>query len=419
MSELRFTTAAIPDPGELLDLVPERDAALWLREGDGLVGWGEAWRIELGEDGERFERAAGAFEHFLQAGVVEDPVSLPGSGPVVFGSFTFDERRSGSVLYVPEVVVGRRGGRSWMTWSGDHRPVLERRARPAGLQRRIRYAGSSLEEVEWLEAVALAEKSCAAGEVTKVVLARDVHVWSKSALDPRELVGRLSTRFPQCFSFALDGLVGASPELLVRRIGDRVESVPLAGTCGRGTDAVTDERLGRGLLESDKDRREHAAAAASVRDMLSPLLDDLSIDDDPWLLKLANVQHLATRVAGSLRGEMSALDLAGRLHPTAAVCGVPRGDALELIRALERLDRARYGGPVGWMDARGDGEWAIALRCAEVDGTRARLFAGNGIVEGSVPSSELEETRLKLRAMQGALEPADAHRSSRRPRSIL
>jgi menaquinone-specific isochorismate synthase len=215
-------------------------------------------------------------------------------------------------------------------------------------------------------------------------------------------VRRLADRFPGCQTFSIDGLVGASPEVLVARTGAELRSLVLAGTAPRGEDAATDGDHAQRLLASDKERREHRFAVESVRDALMEAAGDLKVGSSPEVLRLANVMHLATTVTANAVGSASSLALAGLLHPSAAVCGTPTSAAQEMIRRLEGMDRARYSGPVGWTDARGDGQWAIALRCAELRGTRARLFAGAGIVDGSLPEAELEETRLKLRAMQSA-----------------
>jgi menaquinone-specific isochorismate synthase len=337
------------------------------------MGLGEAARVEVGTGPDRFERAAAALDDVLSTGLA-------------FASFTFDPEVAGSVLVLPERV--ERG----------------RIELPGGPVPKIRYAGSSASEVEWLEAVDAAGKRIDAGEFAKVVLARDVIVWAKAPLDPMVLAGRLAERFPECFTFLVDGLVGATPELLVRRTGRAVESLVLAGTAGRGDSTEADAGLGESLLASDKDADEHRFAVASVTGVLRDICAEVEIDPQPRLLKLANVQHLATQVLGRLSVPLTALEIAGRLHPTAAVGGTPRGAAIEAIRTLEGIDRGRYAGPVGWVDSNGDGEFGIALRCAEVEGPRARLFAGGGIVAGSLPEAELEETRLKLRAMQSALE---------------
>jgi menaquinone-specific isochorismate synthase len=285
---------------------------------------------------------------------------------------------------------------------GDFPDLSPRFERAAPRLERVRYRGSSLPEIGWLDLVSQATNLIGSGSLEKVVLARDVHVWSEREFDIAGIVGRLALRFPDCFTFSFEGLVGASPERLVRRSGDRVRSTVLAGSARRGRDEAEDSGRGENLLRSPKDATEHDLAVVSVREVLGPLLHDLKVSG-PTLLKLANVQHLATDLMGTLRGDASSLELAGRLHPTAAVGGVPREEALRFIAERESLDRGRYAGPVGWVNARGDGEWAIALRCAELEGDRGRLFAGAGVVEGSLPEAELEETRLKLRAMESVL----------------
>jgi len=405
---LTVRTVEVDDPGDLLPRLPDPGGTAWLRHGEGMVGWGEAARVEAGTGGDRFARAGAALDALLGRAEVVDDVGIAGTGPIAFGSFTFDARSRRSVLIIPRVVLGRRDGRAWLTVVGDEPPdgwradAVEALPRPG----RIRYAGASIPELRWIEAVAATVRELRRGEgaLEKVVLARDVLVWAEAPLDLRALAHRLAERFPSCYTFLCDGLVGATPELLVRRAGPLVESVVLAGSAARGADDAEDARLGGALLRSEKDLAEHRPAVASVSDVLAPRCAALAVDAAPSLLRLDNVQHLATAVTGTLAQPASALDLAAALHPTAAVCGTPRGAALERIRALEGMDRARYSGPVGWVDARGDGEWGIALRCAEVDGRRARLFAGAGIVAGSLPEAELEETRLKLRAMQSALE---------------
>lgn len=410
--KLAARTVEIDDPGDLLALLPGPAARVWLREGEGLVAWGEAARLPVTHGQGRFADAQSALDSALDGAEIDDEVSGAGTGPVAFASFTFDPAAPGSMLVLPRVVIGRRGGRAWATVvaeSGDPAladPAAQVSARPPPPPHdRVRYAGSSLPEVEWLAAVSEAVSEVRRGTLEKVVLARDRQVWSRQPLDPRLLARRLAERFPTCFTFAVDGLVGATPELLVRREGERVTSLVLAGSAPRSADPSEDRALGEALRASAKDRSEHAPALHSVRSVLEGCAEDVRADTEPWLLRLANVQHLATTVRARLTDEtLSALALAGALHPPAAVGGTPTAAALEAIGRLERMDRGRYAAPVGWVDARGDGEFAIALRCAEVDGTSARLLAGAGIVAASLPESELEETRLKLRAMQSALE---------------
>jgi menaquinone-specific isochorismate synthase len=401
---LTVRTVALDGPLDLLGTLPDPHGYVWVHRGAGLVGWGEHLRIDVGAGEGRFDEAGDRLGMIFDQARVDDEVGDFGTGPVAFGAFTFDHARPGSAVVIPKVIVGQAGGRAWLTTVGRHdRPELRAQPGPAAPER-IRYAGSSISEVAWLEAVNDAVAAIKGGRLRKVVLARDLQVWSKSELEPRALAQRLAQRFPECFTFFCDGLIGATPELLVRRRGSRVESTVLAGSAPRGATPQQDDRLGHSLLASVKDLDEHTPAREAVEEVLAALCSSLEIDPEPWLLRLANVQHLATGLRGTLTGRPSALEIAGRLHPTPAICGTPTSDARELIETLEGLDRARYSGPVGWVSAEGDGEWGIALRCAELAGDRARLFAGAGIVADSLPEDELEETRIKLQAMQSALE---------------
>ncbi len=396
----RITTTDLAPPPDVLGARPE---LVWMSPATAVFGWGEALRLAAGFGPARFSRAERGFAEWVASADRNGPER---GGPVAFASFTFDSRSAGSILVVPEITVVRHGER-WHAVTVDRADVgrlLEAPREEPARTDRPRYAGASIPDVEWLEAVAAAVELIGAGRLDKVVLARDHALWSKTAFDPIRLLARLVERFPDCHVFRVDGLVGASPELLIRRMGRLVASEALAGSIRRSDDPTEDERLGKELLSSDKDLREHASAAESVSRVLGELCERLEREPTPSLVRLANVQHLGTRFAGRLSAPMSALEIAGRLHPTAAVGGTPTDVALEVIRQLERMDRGRYAGPVGWMDAEGDGEFAIALRCAELSGARARLFAGAGIVAGSLPESELEETRLKLLAMQSAFE---------------
>lgn len=400
MSTIR--TVAIDRPEGILAHTPR---LVWMSPDQELMGFGEALRLSPGVGPNRFDEACEAFEAWTGVLDVDDRVGRPGTGPVAFASFTFDPRAHGSVLVVPAVVVGRHGDDWFLTTVGDTDPTSI--FHPAGTADtpvdRPRYAGASIPDVAWLESVAEAVGMIEAGRIEKVVLARDYAVWSKERFDHRRVLTRLQDRFPDCFVFAVDDLVGASPELLVRLKHRTVESVALAGSARRSRDPVEDEQIGKELLASAKNRHEHELTAASVGRVLGQVCERMLRDPEPVLLELANVRHLATRFHGRLSAPSSALHIAGLLHPTAAVAGAPTEAALDAIRSLEGMDRGRYAGPVGWMDHRGDGEFAIALRCAEISGARARLFAGAGIVEGSLPESELEETRLKLQAMLPAL----------------
>ncbi|MGH3193521.1 MAG: isochorismate synthase, partial [Streptosporangiaceae bacterium] len=273
--------------------------------------------------------------------------------------------------------------------------------------RQVLWHDGSLPAPQWGRAVAEAVAAIKAGSLRKVVLARDLYATAAGDIDPRIPLRRLADRYPECFTFACDGLIGATPELLIRRDGGQVSALVLAGTAPRGGDTAADEALGQWLLASAKDNEEHVYAVESIREALGPLCDALDIEPRPALIKLPNLQHLGTWVHGTLAAAgppRSALALAAAVHPTAAVCGTPTGAAFELIRELEHMDRERYAGAAGWVDADGNGEWGIALRCAQLSGRTARLFAGGGIVAGSEPAAELAELEVKFRPMRGALE---------------
>lgn len=400
----------------LLDLLPGHEPGLsWVRRGDGLVGWGEVARIDVA-GASRFADADAAWSALARRAVVRDEVGLPGCGPVAFGSFSFSpDSPSGGTLVVPRVVVGRRGDTWWLTTIGVGAvpPVARPRRHPAPeTPGEVTYGDGALDPHEWSDAVAEAVKRIADGELDKAVLARDVTVVTQRPIDVRHLLRRLAARYPSCWTFAVDGLVGATPEMLVRREKGLVTSRVLAGTIRRTGDDASDLALAATLARSSKDLEEHEYAVRSVADALAPACRSMNVPEAPYVLHLPNVMHLATDVTGVLDEAgpdavpASSLQLAQALHPSAAVCGTPRVEAAALIAELERMDRDRYAGPVGWIDAGGDGEWGIGLRSGRLDARdrrRMRLFAGCGIVAGSDPASELAESRAKLVPMQEAL----------------
>ena len=400
-------TRPIADPENLLQRLPAGDPLAWVRGGEGLIGWGVAAQLEVSGP-ERFSRAQRWWAKWCAAAVVDDTVALPGSGPVAFGSFAFDPDPGTSIIIVPKVIVGRRGGQAWVTVTGsdaDPRKALLPVSVP-DQPTAVRWSQGSRSPLEWQASVAEAIDRISAGELDKVVLARDVLAQIDGTLDPRHLLVNLAERYPTCWTFAVAGLVGATPELLVRRTGDLVTSRVLAGTVRRQGDEAADAGLALALLDSGKDLEEHKYAVRSVARALAAHCTDLDVPEGPRVLALANVQHLATDVTGRLADQASVLALAASLHPTAAVCGTPTERALSVIREIEGMDRGRYAGPVGWFDANGDGEFGIALRCAEVDevaGT-VRSFAGCGIVAGSSPDLELAESTAKLVPIRDALE---------------
>ncbi|MEO5878479.1 MAG: isochorismate synthase [Streptosporangiaceae bacterium] len=400
---LLVRTVPVAGPVDLLARLPHPAPLAWVRHGEGIVGWGEAARITVPGGEDRFAWARRRLESWFGFAEVHDPLGIPGSGPVAFGSFGFDPQGSDSVMIIPRVVLGCRDGQAWYTTIGDAPDPLSL-MRPLTEPTAVGWSDGTLTSEQWAGAVGAAVARIQEGRLGKVVLARDLRAEATEPIDARVLLLRLAERFPACYTFAVDGLVGATPELLVRREGDRIDSLVLAGTTPRSADEAEDEARGAALFASGKDREEHAYAAQMVLAAFRALCSQVEVEDEPELLRLANVQHLATPVHGRLAADRSVLDVLAALHPTPAVCGTPTEVAMDLIRELEVMDRGRYAGPVGWVDARGDGEWGIALRCAEIEGSRARLFAGCGIVADSVPAAELAESRTKFQVMREALE---------------
>ena len=407
-------TIPVPDPGDLVAQFRQEAGVAWVHHGDGLVGWGETARITLPAGEDRFTAGEKWLRALFDGAQVDDQVAEPGCGLVAFGSFTFDSASDGSVLVVPAAIMGRRDGRSWLTTitpAGRPQSAPDPQAPPDPLTTpgELRWHDGSLSAPEWERAVAAAVTRIRAGQLGKVVLARDLYATASQDIDIRVMLHRLAGRYPDCYTFACGNLVGATPELLIRRQDAEISSLVLGGTARRGRDAEEDAELGAALLASAKELEEHQYAVVGVRSVLASRCDRLDVDASPSLVRFANVQHLATWITGHLAraqadGDHSVLALADALHYTPAVCGTPAEVAMELIRDLEGMDRGRYAGPVGWIDARGNGEWGIALRCAEVEGRRARLFAGCGIVAGSDPAAELAETVAKFAPMRFALE---------------
>jgi menaquinone-specific isochorismate synthase len=411
MSErLLVRSTPVPDPGEGFSReIPVPEALAWIRQGAGLVGWGEAARITLSAGADRFADGEKWLRELIDGAQVDDEVRRRGSGLVAFGSFTFDDASDGSVLIVPRAILGRDGtGNAWLT---TITPEGETPWQPAPFDPPeppdiVSWHDGALSAPEWEQAVGEAvHRIKHSAELRKVVLARDLYATANRPIDARALLDRLSGRYPGCYTFACDGLVGATPELLISRDGWRVSSLVLAGTTPRGATPAEDSDLATALLGSAKENEEHEYAAASLQNALAPLCQAMYVAPHPALIRLPNLQHLGTRVRGTLiSADRSALGLAAAVHPTAAVGGTPTEAAVELIRELESMDRERYAGPVGWVDADGNGEWGIALRCAQLSGNRARLVAGCGIVAGSDPAAELAETITKFRPMRTALE---------------
>ena len=413
LPRLVATTREI-DPVDALGCADPLNPTAWIRQGDGLVASGpDLLHIDVAEDG-RIAAIADLWRALSHATDIDDEVGIPGTGLVGFGSFAFDESSAQpSTLIVPTSVIGRRGGRSWLTRirvadAPESAPVRE----PVSLgpSWSATLGPGAMDPEAHDAAVREALAAIASGEVSKVVIARDLVGTVPANADLRRLVRILADGYPDTWIYAVDGMIGASPETLVTVTGGTVAARVLAGTRPRGADARDDDAAAGSLRTSDKDGAEHRFAVDSVIDALNPHPSELRYGD-PFALELPNLWHLATDVRGTLSGGASALDMVRALHPTAAVAGTPTERAMAEIRRIEGLDRGRYAGPVGWIDANGDGEWAIALRGAQFapaePGSAApravSAHAGGGIVAGSVPEAELTETRIKFRPIVDAL----------------
>ena len=365
-----------------------------------VLGWGEAFRAAA-QGPDRFAALDAAFTAFAarpQAGV----------NPVAFATAAFaDDSAATSVLIVPALLGRWADGVLTVTPNTDApAPDLPPTSEPTEFEE-LDLRPGTLSRQGFRHAVAAAVQRLAEGELEKVVLARDLEAAADDPLDVPALLIRLQQANPQSYTFHVDGMVGSSPELLVAVEGDRVRSQALAGSAPVTGDVAEDDVTATRLAASGKNHAEHVYAAASVAEKLATLASVQR--SDPHVIRLPRIMHLATDISGDLREPASALAVAGVVHPSAAVCGTPTELAAAVLAELEGFDRGRYAGPVGWLDATGDGEFAIALRCGQVsaEGTSIRLFAGGGIVAGSDPSDELAETARKFLPMYEALSPVD------------
>ena len=428
--------------GGLPSFLVRDDVLCWSRREAGLVGYGELTRFNA-TGPERFLEADIWWRHLILEADITDHVELPGTGPVAFGSFAFSKTSPHvSRLILPELVVGIRDGRAWATqltfddvvplteagvlaaverWlsgtNGDDSAAGASDVGPSPEVAALNGArGSlgrgSLTEAAWMEAVSSGVEEIRAGKLEKLVLARDVVANLPAGVSAAEVLRQLAARYRECWTYGVDGLVGATPEMLIQVEGRTAQARVLAGTLDRrdaeGMEGSPMEYAERVLAGSEKQRHEHEIAIDSLTRQLAPFSEAMNSHSEPFILELPNVWHLASDVKAELadiEGHVpTCLALINALHPTAAVCGTPTLVAGALIRKLEHLDRGPYAGPVGWLDAAGNGEWGIALRGAVIeDANTVRLYAGCGIVEGSQPEAELAETWAKFRPMLEAL----------------
>ncbi|MEY4228097.1 MAG: hypothetical protein RLZ84_689 [Actinomycetota bacterium] len=389
-----------------LNAVCRGDGHLFVRDGIGVAGRGVATTCSQAD-----------VEEVLRGVSAVDEGTDAACGVVAFGIKPFS-RESHARFLIPEVLVQKRddGSQTVSLIGTDPHLVTESRLlavvndmastkpNPPSVNSFVVEPLTSIDT--YLSAVVAARDAVRRGEIDKAVIARDIQVRSAQPLDVYSILLRLRASFGSSYRFLVGGLLGASPELLVERHGRTIRSHPLAGTAPRTGDPTTDARLASELVASTKNRIEHRVVIDMVHDTLLPHCSYLDWEPEPSIVTVANVQHLGTALEGALvEPPLSVLALVEMLCPTPALGGHPTKEAMELITKVEGMDRGDYGGAVGWIDGRGDGTWAVTIRCAELsaDRTRARLFAGGGIVADSEPHSELAETQAKFQAMLSAI----------------
>lgn len=410
---LSITTELLGEHPPLLDIsIPElgqdQEITSWVRGGDGLVGIG-VYKRHAVSGSDRFLQAQKWWRSSINELDIRNNLHGSGTGPILFTSFSFDPTED-SQLIIPKVVIGQRNGKSWITWIGDNPQPQLQSASQARTSLNLNWSGSNGDV--WQERVARAIEKIKGGKLEKVVLARFTTATSDSPIESRSLLKYLSSEYPSTWIFSNTGLVGATPELLVRLSKSLITSRILAGTIRKTGDDQRDLALAGSLARSSKDLEEHDYAVRSVAEALAPFCSSMNVPESPFVLHLSNVMHLATDVTGVLSDHSTPSDifeLAARLHPSAAVCGTPTEVAKRTIDEVEGISRGRYAGPVGWIDAKGDGELGIALRCGQISKNKKsiRIFAGCGIVAGSDPEREYAESQAKLLPMRSALQQSN------------
>lgn len=398
------TTTRLGEHLPLLDLLPDSAPCAWVRSEEGLVGWG-IYATTTVSGPHRFADARHWWEKQLEKFAVTNTVHGSGTGPVLFTSFSFSPDDM-SVLIIPAVIVGNKKGKSWITWIGSGPQPILKSTPTQVVNGEMKWDEQPQADLAWKSKVATAVSRIHNGELEKVVLARDITVNSSNSIDPRAILKKLAEEYPTTWKYSVSGLVGATPELLLRLSRGMVTSRVLAGTITKTGDDAKDLALAASLARSSKDLAEHEYAVRSVADAIEPFCSSTNVPESPFVLHLANVMHLATDVTGALAETLAHVDaytILEQLHPSAAVCGTPRPKAAALITEIEGMSRGRYAGPVGWIDSAGDGELGIALRCGQINADTIRIFAGCGIVDGSDPEIELAETNAKFAPMRSAL----------------
>lgn len=385
-----------------MELLPDLQPFAWVRNGEGLVGWGVHASIKV-KGAKRFEDARNWWHQQLDTFEINNEVHVPGTGPVLFTSFSFDENEE-SELVIPKVIVGTRNQSTWITWVGNE-------SQPKLIDRTISIPIPAIKWREsdvnvWKDKVLTAVSEIQEDVLDKVVLAREIIADAESEVDPRSVLRNLAKEYPGTWVYSNSGLVGATPEMLIRLNNSMVVSRVLAGTISKTGDDEKDLALAASLARSSKDLEEHEYAVRSVADALSPFCSSTNVPDSPFVLHLSNVMHLATDVTGAIKESHKVIDIfsiLSTLHPSAAVCGTPTSVAAELIKRIEGINRKRYAGPIGWVDSKGDGELGIALRCGYITGKEIHAFAGCGIVAGSDAVKEIAESQAKFLPIINAL----------------
>jgi len=388
-----FAQTTLFDASVDLNDIAGSDGFLFVRNGIGYAGRGVAQRVVMSQ----VEQVLRDIDHQNTTGIDVSPIA--------FGVIPFDSTATNEFI-IPQQIVGKdENGNCWLT-TIDHADSEVQIRQSLGASSND-FAVTALTPIEtYRQAVLGARSAVREGRITKAVIAREVVVEARDPIDVHAVLLRLKATFGNSYRYSIDGFVGASPELLIEVAGTRVSSHPLAGTTPRTGDPTTDAELARKLLLSMKDQVEHRIVIDVIHDMLLPYCSYLDWQPEPSVIEVANVQHLGTLIEGHLSEDHpDLLDLARMLCPTPALGGHPRDEALAIISELEGFDRKNYGGAVGWVNAQGDGTWAVAIRCAEFSSDRktARLIAGGGIVAASEPDAELAETQAKFQAMLSAI----------------
>jgi menaquinone-specific isochorismate synthase len=388
--KVQIRPAKVPDALELAG------ANVFLHEGKLVIGYGVVAELNAKGDA-RIESLGAKWQELVESAEISDEVSVPGSGLIGLTSITFSPTSQfESVIIVPSRTLVIQDGHCFEVAAGQE-TSSEQGSEPEG-----DFAEGQHDSVGFRSSVEKAISAISAGELEKVVLARDLVLPVDSEIDLASVLAKLHQRYPHCWTYKVGAVFGASPELLIRSQGGEVSARVLAGTAGRGTDPDVDRAIADGLAHSLKNKHEHLYAVQSLVDALEPYCSVIEADEEPFSLALPDLWHLATDVRGKLRDQTSLLDVVKALHPTAAVAGTPRDAAMQLIDELEPFDRGGYAGPVGWLSSDGSGEIAIALRGGVIEQGQIRALAGCGIVSESESEAELSETELKFRAVRWA-----------------